>query len=99
MYLLEQLWRGNIAPSERYIRSNSEYKKVSQVFCDTAEKMEKELTAEGKQLWREVENLRSDMTMLAEEDIFIYGFRMGARMILDVIGDYKGQFYEVSEAG
>ena len=99
MYLLEQLWRGNIAPSERYIRSNSEYKKASVAFCDAAEKMEKELTAEGKQLWREVANLQSDMNVLAEEDIFIYGFRMGARMILDVVGDYKGQFYEVSEAG
>ena len=99
MYLLEQLWRGNIAPSERYIRSNSEYKKVSQAFCDAAEKMEKELNPEGKKYWREVADLQSDMNMLAEEDIFIYGFRMGARMILDIIGDYKGQFYEVGEAG
>ena len=99
MYLLEQLWRGNIAPSERYIRSNSEYKKASQAFCDAAEKMTEELTPEGKKYWEAVANYQSDMTMLAEEDIFIYGFRMGARMILDVIGDYKGQFYEVSEAG
>ena len=99
MYLLEQLWRGNLAPSERYIRSNSEYKKATQAFCDAAEKMEKELTPEGKKHWREVADRQSDMTMLAEEDIFIYGFRMGARMILDIIGDYKGQFYEVSEAG
>jgi hypothetical protein len=38
------------------------------------------------------------MTMLSEEDSFIYGFRLGARMILDVIGDYKGQFYETGEA-
>ena len=99
MYLLEQLWRGNLAPSERYIRSDSEYKKATQAFCDAAERMEKELTPEGKKYWREVADRQSDMTMLAEEDIFIYGFRMGARMILDIIGDYKGQFYEVSEAG
>lgn len=62
-------------------------------------KMEKELTPEGKKYWREVANFQSDMNVLAEEDIFIYGFRMGARMILDIIGDYKGQFYEVGEAG
>ena len=99
MYLLEQLWRGNLAPSERYIRSDSEYKKATQAFCDATEKMEKELSPEGKKYWREVADRQSDMTMLAEEDIFIYGFRMGARMILDIIGDYKGQFYEVSEVG
>ena len=61
--------------------------------------MTEELTPEGKKYWDAVANYQSDMTMLAEEDIFIYGFRMGARMILDVIDDYKGQFYEVSEAG
>ena len=85
MYLLEQLWRGNIAPSERYIRSNSEYKKASQAFYDAAEKMTEELTPEGKKYWEAVANYQSDMTMLAEEDIFIYGFRMGASMILDVV--------------
>jgi hypothetical protein len=46
-----------------------------------------------------VERLKHDMNMLSEEDIFIYGFRMGARMILDVVGDHKGQFYEIGEAG
>jgi hypothetical protein len=39
------------------------------------------------------------MCILSEEDIFIYGFRMGAKMILDVVGDHKGQFFEISEAG
>ena len=46
-----------------------------------------------------VDSLRAEMNYLHEEDIFIYGFRMGARMILDVVGDYKGQFYDVGEAG
>ena len=36
---------------------------------------------------------------MTEEDVFIYGFRMGARMILDVVGDYKGQFYDAGEVG
>ena len=30
--------------------------------------------------------------MRVNEDFFLYGFRLGARMILDVIGDYEGQF-------
>ena len=38
------------------------------------------------------------MTVLANEDYFIYGFRLGARLILDVVGDYKGQFYSPGEA-
>ena len=42
---------------------------------------------------------KHDMNLLSEEDIFIYGFRMGARMILDVVGDHKGQFYEIGDVG
>ena len=46
-----------------------------------------------------VDRLRTDLAMMTEEDVFIYGFRMGARMILDVVGDYKGQFYDAGEVG
>lgn len=37
------------------------------------------------------------LTMLSNEDIFIYAFRMGARLMLDVLGEYKGQFYSPGE--
>ena len=45
-----------------------------------------------------VDDLRSDLAVLHDEDLFIYTFRMGAQMILDVIGDYKGQFCDMSMA-
>jgi len=31
------------------------------------------------------------------EDAFIYGFRLGARMMMDVVGEYKGQFIEAGQ--
>ena len=46
-----------------------------------------------------IDNLQADLTLLLNEDIFIYAFRLGARMMLDVVGDYKGQFYSPGEAG
>ena len=44
-----------------------------------------------------VDNLQTDLTMLSNEVIFIYAFRMGARLMLDVLGEYKGQFYSPGE--
>ncbi len=99
MYLLDRLWRGNITPSDRYVRPDSEYKKTSKAFCDAIDRLLEVLPPEGKEYWNEVDRLKSNMVMLAEEDVFIYGFRLGARMMLDVVGDYKGQFYEAGEAG
>ena len=44
-----------------------------------------------------IDNLQADLTMLSNEDIFIYAFRMGARLMLDVLGEYRGQFYSPGE--
>ena len=44
-----------------------------------------------------IDNLQADLTLLQNEDVFIYAFRMGARLMLDVLGEYKGQFYSPGE--
>ena len=41
----------------------------------------------------------TDKVRMQNEDYFLYGFRLGARMILDIIGDYEGQFCSPGEAG
>ena len=71
MYLLDKLWRGDITPSEQYIRPDSEYKKVAREFCDAADKLQEQLSPDGKKLWEEADRLKSDMVMLTEEDVFI----------------------------
>ena len=53
MYLLDKLWRGDVTPSERYIRPDSEYKKVAKQFCDAADRLQEQLSPEGKNLWEE----------------------------------------------
>ena len=64
MYLLDKLWRGDIAPSERYIRPDSEFKRKAKEFCDAAERLVEGLSPEGKQHWEDVERLKHDMNML-----------------------------------
>ena len=99
MFVLEKLWREGLSPGERYIRPNSEYKKTSKQFGDEIDALIATLSPEAKRQMEVVDRLRTDLTLMTEEDVFIYGFRMGARMILDVVGDYKGQFYDAGEAG
>ena len=99
MYVLRDLWRGEISPTERFVRPGSEYKKTSKQFSDEIDAFVATLSPDAKKQMDVVDRLRTDLTMMTEEDVFIYGFRMGARMILDVVGDYKGQFYDAGEAG
>ncbi len=94
MYVLKELWRGNIIPMERSVRPGSDYKKTSLELCEQIDRLLETLTPEGKKRWEAISNLRSDLTLMGEEDAFIYGFRLGAEMIMDVVGEYKGQFVQ-----
>ena len=98
MYVLENLWRNGISPSERYCDKNSEYKKLLRNLCEASEKVSAELSPKGKQAFEEHERIQLALIGISEEDIFVNAFRLGARMMLDVIGDYKGQFHPIGEA-
>ncbi len=97
MYVLDKLWRGDISPTERMIRPGSEYHKALVKYCDQMDAFLETLSPEAKAQAEALEDLKSDLNLLAEEDMLLYGFRMGAGMMLDIMGEDKGQFRELSE--
>ncbi len=97
MNVLKELWRGNITPIKRFVRPGSDYKKVSLEACKQMDRLLEKMTPEEKKRLEDISDLRSDMSLLAEEDAFISGFRLGARMIMEVVGEYTGQFTGVGE--
>ena len=97
MYVLKDLWHGNVSPSERFIRSESEYQQTSYKLCKELDLFYNQLSPEQKKQYDELEKLQFELINISEEDTFIVGFRLGARMILDVVGEYKGQFKSSAE--
>ncbi len=97
MCVLKELFRGNISPTERFVRPGSDYKKASLEICEQLDRFLDTLTPEGKKQWEAISELRNEMTAMVEEDAFICGFRLGARIIMEVVGEYKGQFTGVGE--
>ena len=91
MYILDELWRGKITPSERRIREGSRYAEVlhdntqrDRAFCAT-------LTAEQRKAYEEIYNGQMELLGIAEEESFVLGYRIGVRLLLDAIGDHKAQ--------
>ena len=97
MYMLDKLWRGQISPSERFLRSGTEYKKLSKELCDALDRFSEMLPKEAKSQLDQIDRLQLSMLSISEEDAFIVGFRMGARTILDIINDYRGPFTSPEE--
>ena len=99
MYMLRELWRGEISPTDRRVRQGSEYQQRAAEVRKQMMELTAMLSPEAKERMEDINDQNHSMAMLAEEDVFIYGFRLGARIILDVIGDYEGQFCSPTEAG
>lgn len=85
MQVLSDLWYGNIAPHERTIPRNSEYRKLLQKLVDHGDQIRNAFTPELKMIFDEYESIYTTINAKNEEEAFITGFRLGAKMILDVL--------------
>ena len=92
MSILEKLWRGKLCLAARKVKEGSEYDLLRKELLEKDKLVTAELSAEGKKLLRECEEIQNRMYSISEEDIFIRAFRIGMGVILEVIGDYEGQF-------
>ena len=91
MYVLEDLWRECYAPEVKRSRSGSEYHRLTQGLAERRAELLPLLSAEAQSTLERFERTKDTLSAISEEDTFIEGFRLGARVILDVVGDYEGQ--------
>ena len=97
MYFLEEMWLGNINPCDRVIRKGSRYAEVVSLSHEHLEKFRSELSAEGKKAYEEYFTAQMELADISERDSFIRGIRIGARFILDVVGEYHSQLPQPHE--
>ena len=97
MYVLEELWRGEITTRERGYRKDSPYAELTHQSIESEKIFYKDLSAVGKQAYEAHCEQQGRLDDVSECDTFIRGFRLGARMILDVVGDYDSPFVQVNE--
>jgi predicted DNA-binding protein YlxM (UPF0122 family) len=91
MYLLDELWKGKITPDERAVRESSTYKKINHESIEYLNAFYEELSTEGKKAFDLYFQKEMDLAEISERDTFIRGVRIGARFILDVLGEYNSQ--------
>ena len=91
MYILEDLWNGDITPSERVIRTGSQYAQLQKQLVAAEEDFRKELSPEGKVAYDTFCRKQAELSEISECDCFIRGVRIGARLLLDIVADYPSQ--------
>ena len=85
MSILEELWCGNIRPSEYDVSSCSEYATALKRINDAEGKLRNTLSNEQMELFAQYTESIREFHAYADYLLFQNSFRLGARMIFEII--------------
>ena len=81
--ILEELWYGNIIPMEHSIGGNAHIKKLINLIGKNRENLSETLNDSQKDLLAKYDDAVNEMHAEIEKDAFMYGFRLGSRLVSD----------------
>ena len=87
MNLLEELWYGNIDPWEYDASPSEEYKELIRLISRNEEKLLATMTEEQKDLFARYMDCVREYQAMAECLLFQNSFRLGARMMLEIMAE------------
>ena len=93
MYILEDLYTGNVRPGERSFKQNSQYSRALAQAVESGDELSKSLTEEQKKLFEAYMDAQREVNILTDCETFIYSFKLGAKLMLDVLGN--GEMREI----
>ena len=85
MKILEELWYGNIEPTEYDTSACREYKQLLEQVCRKEETLQATLGEEQKALFIQYTDSVSQYHAITDCMLFQNSFRLGARMMLEVM--------------
>ena len=85
MLFLKDFWYGNISPGEGRYHAKKEYKEAWRLVESMEDKLKEQLSSEDFELFTQYQEAEAKAGDIEDADIFIEGFRMGARAIMDVL--------------
>ena len=85
MTTLENLWYGNIAPNEQYLKGNSNYQKLLPVMTEYRDNLSKDLTQEQNEWLEKYDDIINEMHSVAEVEAFKFGFRLAISLLIESI--------------
>lgn len=85
MRILEEFWYGNIEPTEFAANASKEYKDILSLVSVNEERLQATMTDEQKRLFSLYTDAVREHQTMAESLLFQNSFRLGARMMLEVM--------------
>lgn len=83
--ILEELWKGNVGSNIEYRKASKEVKELMGYIANHHDNLRATLTEEQKETLEKFDDCYAELTDINEREIFIYAFRLGARVMLEVM--------------
>lgn len=87
MNTLEDLYYGNLFPHEKCAKLNDEVKELLKLLNRNEEKLISTLSDEQKETFEKYKDCNREISEICEREIFLNGFRLGAKIIVDVVNN------------
>ncbi|MBE6644665.1 MAG: hypothetical protein E7612_04705 [Ruminococcaceae bacterium] len=85
--IIDELWYGNISSEGAFRISTKEDKKLMREISSYYDKLSSELTNTQKELLKKFDDCYAELIALAENQSFNYGFRLGAKIVIEIYND------------
>lgn len=92
MTILENLYNGNINPSERYMKRGGEYYKTVKKLNSLFDEFFPLLNKDTKAIYEKIEKLLSELNYISEKEAFIDGFSIGAQITTEIYKNDRAEF-------
>ena len=85
--MIKELWHGNINPQTDSRNNSPEMKELMEYMARHRDDLRKSMTDEQKEIFEKFEDCWGEYASYAEEAIFEYAFRLGARLAMEIQKD------------
>lgn len=85
--IIEELWYGNIAPMDKFGISDVKMRRIENLMTNNAENIMKVLSESQKTMVEEYEKNINRYAAVCSAQAFCDGFRLGAKLISEALGD------------
>ena len=87
MSTIQDLYYGRISPYEMSISTAPEYQKLKALADKNEDLLRETLSDEQKELLQKLIECITDVSSISERDMFITGFQLGMKLMIDVMKD------------
>lgn len=89
MSVLEDLYSGNIYPSEHIVPQNKNYRPFSKEAGNLRNYFQQKMPVEDKEKFIHFDQLIQEVHSMECYENFAYGFRLGVLLLLDILNGYE----------